>query len=102
MESSTLEFASTVRTLGQAARMRGLVVPAFRSPPRVPGAERTLRRRADGGCTVAVVVRGRPPQAVVADLIEGIIVANGLTGAEATRVRTHLWEAVVGVTVAAA
>jgi hypothetical protein len=96
MESSSLQFAATVRTLGGAARARGLVIPGFRSPPKVPHAERTLRRRPDGTITVAVVVKGRPYQAVIADLIEGIVVANGLTGAEATRVRTHLWEAVVG------
>ena len=91
-----MQFAGTVRTLGGAARARGLVVPGFRSPPKVPGAERTVRRRPDGTVTVAVVVKGRPLEAVVADLIEGIIVANELDGAEATRVRTHLWEAVVG------
>ncbi len=61
-----------------------------------------MRRRADGGATVSVVVKGRPYQAVIADLIEGIVVANQLTGAEATRVRTHLWEAVVGAHDAAA
>ncbi len=102
MESPSLQFATTVRTLGNAARARGLLVPAFRTPPRVPGAERTLRRRADGGVTVAVVVRGRPVEAVVADLIEGIVVANELGGAQATRVRTHLWEAVVGEVATAA
>lgn len=96
MESSSLQFAATVRTLGGAARARGLVVPGFRSPPRVPGAERTIRRRVEGGGTVAVVIKGRPYQAVIADLIEGIVVVNDLAGAEATRVRTHLWEAVVG------
>ncbi|MCU1498443.1 MAG: hypothetical protein JWM47_2396 [Acidimicrobiales bacterium] len=96
MESSSLQFAATVRTLGGAARARGLVVPGFRSPPKVPGAERTVRKRPDGGSTVAVVVKGRPFQAVIADLIEGIVVANELPGAEATRVRTALWEAVVG------
>lgn len=90
-----MQFAATVRTLGSAARSRGLVVPGFRSPPKVPGTERTMRRRADGGATVAVVVKGRPYQAVTADLIEGIVVVNALSGAEATRVRTHLWEAVV-------
>ena len=78
------------------------MVPAFRSPPRLPDADRTLRRRPDGGVTVAVVVRGRPAEAVVADLIEGIVIVNELDGAQATRVRTHLWEAVVGETQAAA
>lgn len=42
-----------------------------------------------------MVVRGRPFQAVIADMIEGIIVTNGLTGAAATRLRTELWENVL-------
>lgn len=32
--------------------------------------------------------------AVVADMVEGVVVANGLDGGEATRVRTALWEGV--------
>lgn len=95
-------FATTVRTLAGAARSRGLAVPGFRTPPRIPGAERTVRRSVDGDSTVAVVVKGRPYQAVVADLIEGIIIANDLDGAEATRVRTRLWEAIVHAQVDAA
>ena len=95
MESSSLLFAATVRTLGAAARERGLVVPGFRSPPRVPRAERTIRFAKDGTATVAVIVKGRPFQAVVADLIEGIVVVNNLDGTAATRVRTRLWEEVV-------
>jgi len=71
-------------------------VPGFRSPPRVVGAERTVRRRPDGGATVAVVLRDRPFVAVLADMIEGIIVANRLDGTAATRTRTALWEAVAG------
>ena len=95
MGSPSLQFAAVVRTLSAAARARGLVVPGFRSPPKLAGVERTMRHHRDGTVTVSVVVRGRPLQAVIADLIEGMVVANGLQGAEATRVRTHLWEAVV-------
>jgi len=95
MESTSLRFAATVRTLSAAARDRGLAVPGFRTPPKLAGAERTIRRFGDGSATVAVVLRGRPFQAVIADLIEGIVVANRLAGPEATRVRTALWEAVV-------
>lgn len=95
MQSPSLQFAATVRTLGAAARERGLVVPGFRSPPRRPGAERTVRFAADGTATIAVTVKDRPYQAVVADLIEGIVIVNELDGFEATRVRTGLWEAVV-------
>lgn len=95
MESTSLQFAATVRTLGAAVRARGLVVPGFRSPPRRPGADRTLRFAPDGTATVAVTVKGRPYQAVVADLIEGVVVVNELTGIEATRLRTALWEEIV-------
>ncbi len=102
MESTSLQFAATVRTLGAAARERGLVVPGFRSPPRRPGAERTIRFAADGTATIAVAVRGRPFQAVVADLIEGVVIVNDLDGFEATRLRTALWEAVVADQPAAA
>lgn len=42
---------------------------------------------------MAVVVRGRPWGAVVADMIEGVVVANRLVPPEADRVRTELWEA---------
>ena len=78
--ATSLQFAATVRTLGAAARERGLVVPGFRSPPRRAGAERTLRWAPDGTATVAVVVRNRPYQAVVADMIEGLVIVNELDG----------------------
>lgn len=95
MESSSLHFTATARTLGTAARRHDLIVPGFRTPPKLIGAERTIRRHPSGGATISVVVRGRPFQAVIADMIEGIIVTNGLTGAAATRLRTELWENVL-------
>ncbi len=94
MKATSLRFAAAARSLGAATRQRGLVVPGFRSPPRVPGAQRTLRHRPGGGVSVAVTIRDRPFVAVVADMVEGIVVANHLDGIEATRVRTALWEAV--------
>jgi len=95
MEATSLRFATAARALGSAARQRGLTVPVFRSPPRVDGAERTLQRTPAGGATVAVRLRGRPFVAVVADMVEGVVVANELSGTDATRVRTALWGAVV-------
>jgi hypothetical protein len=94
MEITSLHFAALARTIAGAARSRGLEVPGFRTPPRRPGIVRTVRR-AGGGATVAVVARGRPVQAVVADLIEGVMVVNQLDGVEAARLRTVLWEEVV-------
>lgn len=40
---------------------------------------------------VSVQTHGRPWVAVLADMVEGVVVVNGLTGAEATRLRTSLW-----------
>ncbi len=96
MESASLRFAAAVRTIGQESRRRGLVVPGFRSPPRLAGVDRSLRRRHDGGATVAVVLRGRPWPAVLADLVEGVVVANRLGGRAADRARSALWAAVEG------
>jgi hypothetical protein len=95
MESSstTIRFADAARVLTREARRRGLVVPGFRCPPRLVGADRTLRRRVEGG-VIAVRIRGRPWQAVLGDMIEGVIVVNGLDAHQATRVRTELWEVV--------
>ena len=54
-------FASPTRPrrLGAAARAAGLVVPAFRCPPRVAGVVRTIRRY-PGGAVVSVRLRDRP------------------------------------------
>lgn len=71
-------------------------MPGFRSPPRLAGVDRSLRRRHDGSATIAVVLRGRPWPAVLADLVEGVVVANRLTGPEADRARSALWAAVEG------
>jgi hypothetical protein len=94
MESATVRFATAARTLGRVARAHGLAVPAFRSPPRLERADRSIRRTAGGGATIAVRVRGRPWPAVLADMIEGVVAANGLTGMHADRVRAALWVAV--------
>ncbi|MDE0699876.1 MAG: hypothetical protein F4Y27_10340 [Acidimicrobiaceae bacterium] len=93
MEATSLRFAAAARTLGQAARLRELVVPCFRSPPGIEGVQRTIKRRR-GVPTVAVRLRGRPWPAVVSDMIEGIVVANGLSGARADRIRAALWLAI--------
>lgn len=95
MSATAVRFASAARLIGEAARQLELVAPAFRSPPRRPGAARTLRRWPDGGATVSVAVRDRPFEAVVADMVEGVVVANEVAGGEATRVRTALWAAVL-------
>jgi hypothetical protein len=91
--AGSVRFAAAARVLGRVARDGGLVVPGFRSPPRVLGVQRSLRRH-HGGVTVAVQVRDRPWPAVVADMIEGVVVTNGLQSPAADRLRTELWQAV--------
>lgn len=87
---STLEFAAAARSLSAATRRMGLSAPSFRTPPRLVGVDRTLRRHATGA-TVAVRVRGRPWAAIVADMIDGVVAANRLAAAPANRVRADLW-----------
>src|SRR5215211_3680811 len=96
MKSPSVEFAHAARTLGREARRRGLVAPSFRCPPRIVGVDRTLRRHS-AGAVVAVQLRGRPWVAVVADMIEGVVVANRLAPPVADRIRGELW-AVLGFT----
>lgn len=96
MQATSLQFAAAARSLGSAARQRGLAVPTFRSPPRLVGVDRSLRRRADGAVVVAVRLRGRPWVAVLADMVEGVVAANGLTGGDADHCRTAMWAAVEG------
>lgn len=84
-------FAAVARRLADASRAAGLAVAAFRSPPRIPGAVRTLRRY-PGGTVVSVRLRDRPFDAVIADMVEGVVVANRLSGDAALRARTHLAE----------
>jgi hypothetical protein len=88
----TLQFAAAARALALEARRRGLIGPSFRSPPRLVGVDRSLRRHAEGG-VVAVKVRHRPWVAVAADMIEGVIAVNRLQPPAADRLRAELWDA---------
>ena len=89
-----MQFAAAVRVLGEEARALGLDVPGFRSPPRLAGVDRSLRRRTGASPAVAVRLRGRPFEAVVADMVEGVVVANGLSGPAAASTRARLLAAV--------
>ena len=90
--SPAIQFTQVARRLGAAARAAGLNVPAFRSPPRVAGAHRTLRRYPDGA-VVSVTLRDRPFDDVVVDMIEGLVRVNRLEGDRATRLRNELLHA---------
>ena len=94
METCTsLRFSAVAKALGDEARRRGLQPPAFRSPPRLDGARRTIRR-AEDSTVIAVRLRGRTAGEVAADMVEGVVVANRLSGADAARCRAELEEVV--------
>ena len=95
--ATTVEFASAARALTREARRRGLVGPSFRCPPRLVGVDRSIRRRPDGA-VVSIRLKGRPRSAVIADMIEGVVVANDLRSPRADRLRTELWTALEAAT----
>lgn len=93
MRADTVSFSCAVRAVADEARGMGLRVPAFRSPPGLPGADRTIRCRR-GALVVAVRIRDRAFADVVADVIEGVLVANGVPRGHDLRVRRRLLAAV--------
>jgi hypothetical protein len=94
--ASALQFSETVRQVVALARRHRLRVPVFRSPPGLEGVDRSIRRRPNGTVVVAVRRTGRPLAAVQADVIEGVVAANRLTGAPADRFRHAGWDRLSG------
>jgi len=98
--SATTKFTAAARVLAQRAAELDLVVPGFRSPPRIVGVNRSIRRSRDGaGGVVAVRLSDRPFTAAVGDMIEGVIFINRLEPPEADRARTQLWRTMLQFTV---
>src|SRR5262245_33619195 len=91
--ATTVQFAAAARALAAAARRFGLAAPSFRTPPRLVGLDRTLRRHAQGG-VVSVRLRGRPWAAVVADMVDGVVTLNRLDARRANRARADLWHVI--------
>lgn len=96
--SPALRFTEAARLLAAEARTRGLAAPGFRSPPRIPGADRTIRRAPEGSAVIAVRVKGRPFDLVVADMVEGVLVANRLDAAAAQQARAELLDVALAIT----
>jgi hypothetical protein len=74
-------FGWASRELSHACGRLGLVAPSFRSPPAVAGVDRTLRRQSvadGGGVVVAIRLWGRPFAAIRADMVDGVLAANGV------------------------
>ena len=70
-QAPSVRFAATARLIAEVARARGLVVPAFKSPPRIEGVYRTIKR-----------------------VGANVVVANNYSGSDAGKTRALLWEAV--------
>jgi len=90
---SSLDYGTAARSRARAARLRGLLVPVYASPPARSDLDRSIRRR-NGSPVVSIRLRGRPRAAVIADMIEGIVVSNSLEPARADLVRSALWLAI--------
>ena len=98
--AGTTTFTSAALVLAERANELGLAAPGFRSPPRIVGLDRTVRRGRGGtGGVVAVRIADRPLTAIIGDMIEGVIVVNRLEPPEADRVRTLLWRSMLQFTI---
>jgi hypothetical protein len=93
VEAGALLFSQAARRLGAATRAADLTVPAFRCPPRVAGAHRTIRRY-PGGAVVAVRLRDRSFADVASDMVEGVLAVNRLDETAAARMRLLLHQAI--------
>lgn len=101
-ERHVWRFAEAGRLLASAAAALGVQAPSFRTPPRVAGVDRTVRRGSGGSVLVSVRSRGRAWPAVLADMIEGVVRANDLPPHEAARLRNELWRATENIEATAA
>lgn len=100
-ERHVWRFAEAGRRLAATAADLGVQAPSFRTPPRVAGVDRTIRRAGDGSVLVSVRSRGRAWPAVLADMIEGVVRANDLAARDAARARNELWRATEDIDAAA-
>ncbi|NNF53817.1 MAG: hypothetical protein HKN03_05165 [Acidimicrobiales bacterium] len=90
-QANAMSFAAIGRVLTDQALTLGVSAPSFRSPPRIPGVRRSVTRNRDGSITVSVIVSRRPLSAVVADMIDGIVLTSGLKADEARSLYDKLW-----------
>ncbi|MEC7811097.1 MAG: hypothetical protein VX476_03025 [Actinomycetota bacterium] len=92
-EMTSFMFAETARIIGQVARSHDLSVPTFRSPPRIEEVHRSIRRGNDFS-VVSVSFHDRPYNAVISDMIEGVLVANSLDKGKSDSFRALMWSSI--------
>ena len=88
----SVRFAIVAKTISQVVASCGLEVPGFKSPPRSGDVDRTVRRLSRGS-VVAVRIKDRPFEAVIADMIDGVVVCNDMSTERAGKLRNLLWGA---------
>ena len=86
----SVRFSMIAQAFGRIGAQVGFVVPGFRTPPRSRESDRALRKDTSGS-VVAVRIKDRPFEAVIADMVEGVIVCNGLPAARSGELRNLLW-----------
>ncbi len=91
--ATAVSFASIGHVLSDEAAMLGVSAPSFRSPPRIPGVRRSVTRNRDGSVTVAVLLRQRPMTAVIADMIDGLVMTAALVPTDSRTLYDRLWGA---------
>ena len=94
--ASPTAFWELARRVVAEAGRHGLRAPGLRSPPRLRGATRTIRRYPGGHCLVSVQSRGRPVNDVLVDMVEGVLLANGLGGRAADACRARIMAGLLG------
>lgn len=78
---NAVEFRDVTYTLVAVARDFGLAAPiVFKSVPAGDGRPDRIARRRESGYVLAVRIAGRDRDAVIDDLIAGILHVNGQTG----------------------
>lgn len=90
-QANAMSFAAIGRVLTDQALALGITAPSFRSPPRIPGVRRSVTRNRDGSVTLSVIVSRRPLSAVMADMIDGLVLTSGLRAEEARSLYDKLW-----------
>ena len=90
----SVRFAIVAKILTQVSARCEIEVPGFKSPPRSVELDRTVRRQSSGS-VVSVRIKDRPFEAVIGDMIEGVILCNELPIAAAGKLRNLMWSAVM-------
>ena len=90
----SVRFSIVAKAFGQLAAQAGFVAPGFRSPPSSRQTDRAIRKHGSGS-VVAVRIKDRPFEAVIADMIDGVIVCNELSSPRSGELRNLLWQTAI-------